>query len=171
MTKIKLFVSGGLILLFTLGLLASLPSTPAAAQIAPTATPTATLTATIRPSPTPSTTPLPGLELPDWISDPDTDVVVLFAYDEFDHDDSDEGITFINAVTDERFILKSDYRIHDVGWVKATDGVYIQLKRYQSSGADNSDGFNEYVHLATGKLERFAYGEPGAPLQISTPEL
>ncbi|HEX2620708.1 MAG TPA: hypothetical protein VHL11_11180, partial [Phototrophicaceae bacterium] len=157
MTKTRFFVSVGLVMLFALALLATLPPTSAAQTL------NAVLTATIRPSftplpsPTPTTTALPGLDLPDWLRDPDTDVVVLFTFDDRGYDNG--GINFINAVTDERFSLKLPY-VHEVRWIETADGVYIDLVHYQVNG---TPGFDEYIDLATGKLTRFAFGDPDKP--------
>jgi hypothetical protein len=58
-----------------------------------------------------------------------------------------------------------------VKWIHAADGVYLQLQRYQSSGADNSDGFYEYINLASGKLTRYGFDEPGQPTSVIPPKV
>jgi hypothetical protein len=161
MTRNKFFVSSCLALMFVLILMLSVQPTPAEAQTAqPTRTP--------RPAPTASTTPVASLDLPDWMRDPDAAVIVLFTHGEQEDDWS--GATFINAVTDERFALNLPY-VDEVAWVTATDGVYIILMRHQSSGADNSDGFSEFVNLETGALVRTSGDEQGVPIKISTPSV
>lgn len=108
---------------------------------------------TDKPAPTPSTTALPHIQLPAWMRDPDAAVIVLF---------TNEGATFINAETDERFPLGLSY-VRGVAWVDAEDGVYIQLKRPQSRGADNSEGFNEFIKLDMGRLIRLPLRDTRAP--------
>lgn len=115
-------------------------------------------------SATPSTTPLPGIQLPDWMRDPNTAVIALFTSEAFD---GDVVLTFLNAATGERFLLDLPY-VHDVGWVDAEDGVYIRLTRAPSSGADRSEGFDEYVALDTGNLVRLPRNDLRAPVNRPT---
>jgi hypothetical protein len=119
-----------------------------------------------RPTPTMTATALPALDLPDWVRDPDADVIALYTYPEMD--DSQNKLTFINVVTDERFAPELPY-VDSVGWAKAADEVYLKLNRYQSMGADNSGGFVEYVNLANGKLTRYSYGDPNILVNVIKP--
>lgn len=152
-------------LIFFAGLILSSQTPSAQAQAASN---TVTPTRTPRPTPTPTTTPVPALQLPDWMRDPAVEVIALFTYDTLG--DAAGGPTFINVNTGERFILELSY-VDEIGWVDAPDGVYIRLSRYRSSGADNSDGFTEYVNLDTGELVRVAAGEGGALANRPTPLL
>ncbi len=109
--------------------------------------------------PTPTTTPVPNLLLPDWVRDPDTQVLVMFAYEQ---NGSTALSTFINAATGERFILDWSYG-DNVSWIQAVDGVYLRLGRNSSSGADDSEGFTEFIHLQSGELTRLPLRDERAP--------
>lgn len=107
-------------------------------------------------APTPTPTPLPGLELPDWLRDPEAVVYVTFAYEEIDTEDLP---TLINVTTGERHVLDLPY-VDSVRWLQAADGLYMILQQHSDS---RSDGFDEYVFVQTGELTRFPLHDPQAP--------
>lgn len=158
MTARRLLLSVLLIFVFMFALLISGGIEPLHAQTAATAS----NTATPRPTPTSTTTPVPALQLPDWVRDPSAQVIGLF--------DQGGSPLLFNAETGERFFVGLSY-IREIGWVDAEDGLYLRLERYRSSGADNSEGFNEYVHLQTGELTRFPYGDADVPINRPMPLL
>ena len=116
-----------------------------------------------RPNPTPTSTPVRNLLLPDWMRDSDTNVLVTFAYES---NDSKARPTFLNVRTGDRFIIDWSY-VDKAGWVQAEDGLYIRLSRFRSSGADNSDGFNEFINLQTGDLTRLPLQDDREPQAIN----
>lgn len=121
----------------------------------------AALGETPRPSPTPSTTPMPSLTLPAWINDPDINIYVAEAYEEGARESS-ALFTIINVDTGQREVLDYSY-IDGANWYQSADTTYLRLWRYSSSGADNSEGFVEFVDIRTGELNRYALDDETRP--------
>lgn len=130
-----------------------------------TSTPLPAPTRTLRPTSTPSTTPVAHIAWPNWVVDPETAVYMGFMYEGWG---DDSGIpTLLNAATGERFVIELPY-VDRMAWIAAEEGLYLQLIRYQSSGRDNSEGFNEYVNMMTGELIRLPFGDESAPRPLPT---
>ncbi len=114
-----------------------------------------------KPTPTPSTTPVAEIILPDWVHDPTANILILETYEEID---TNAVFTLINIDTAETFAINLPY-IDGVRWLQAEDGLYLKLQRFHSSGADNSDGFNEFVNAQTNQVMRYPLGDVKAPTE------
>lgn len=152
--KFKLIWSMATLILLIIIMGSSLTTTPAYTQDKPT--------------PTPSTTPVAEIILPDWVHDPTANILVLETYEDIY---TKAVFTLINIDTDETFAIDYPY-VDGVRWLQAEDGLYLNLQRNRSSGADNSDGFNEYIDIQTNQVTRYPYGDIQAlseqiPTQLS----
>lgn len=110
---------------------------------------------------TPSTTPIPSLDLPEWITDPSVNIYIAEAYEE-EYAEASARFAFINADTDERYVLDYPY-IDGVHWYQSPETLYIRIGRNSSSGADNSEGFVEFVDTQTGQLTRYGLRDAARP--------
>lgn len=92
-------------------------------------------------------TAITHFDLPDWLRAADATVAVLLTYDGAD---TDTLVTFINAATDERFMLDLPFGyVDDMAWVKTSDGVYLRITHRERNGEENSDDF---INIATGEV-------------------
>jgi len=111
---------------------------------------------------TPTTTPIPIMTLPDWIIDPNAQIIVIEAYEE---QESGTRHILINTTTADRFVIDLSY-VDGVSWIRADDTIYMKLSRQSSSGADNSVGFDEFVDIQTGIVTRLALRDKNAPQEV-----
>lgn len=109
---------------------------------------------------TPSTTPVPNFQLLDWVSDPTVNVFIVETYTE--EDTYPTRHTLINVDTGERFYIDLSY-VDGATWYMIQDQLFLRLHRNRSSGADNSDGFVEFVDISTQQLTRYTLDDPARP--------
>lgn len=129
----------------------AVPTTTTRATVPPTLTPS--IMSTSAPSPTlrPSNTPRPSatavptlatqLELPGWIDDPDTAVLMIRTQE------METAVSFINAHNGDRFDLKTPTHFPAIAWGKDAVGHYFEVI---------DDAFRDRVYVTTGAATRLS---------------
>ncbi len=140
-SQIALLIVGGILFVLIIG---GTLATPAYSQSG-------------RPTHTPTTTPLSSLTLPDWVNDPEANIISVSASQDnrlcCDHE------ALLNVTTGEQFIIDPPYPIF-VNWLTTDEGVFLSFTRNSGSA---SDGFYELVNIETGELTRYALHDPDLP--------
>jgi len=137
--------------------LAQLPTETA--SLTPSSSPTSiatsapTLTQTATPTDTPSPTAIATLiryEIPTWVADPDTSVILLESFLSSDIDTV--TVSLFNAASGERFDLLTSEEFSYPRWVQQNGQLFISLNYPKSEGAINRDAYQELINTATGEL-------------------
>jgi hypothetical protein len=135
--------------------LAQLPTETASHTPSPSSTetttpaPTATVTTTPTHTPSPTATPV-KYEIPTWVADPNTNVILLESFLSSDIDTV--TVSLFNAATGERFDLLTSEEFSHSRWVQQNGQLFISLNYPKSEGAITRDAYQALINIATGEL-------------------